>query len=86
MSTHFLNIVWVALLVATVLTWVIGKSALMSVGMVVVILAISAIKGWLIVEDFMALRRVRLLWRAIVLGWLLLTLAVILFAYWLGLK
>lgn len=86
MSTHFLNIVWIALLVATVLTWLIGKSAMMSVGMVVVILVISAIKGWMIIQDFMALRRVRLLWRSIVLGWLVMTLAVILLAYWLGLK
>jgi hypothetical protein len=86
MGTHFLNVIWVALMVATVLTWFIGKSVAMSVGMVVVILVISAVKGWLIIEDFMALRRVRFLWRGIVLGWLLATLAIILLAYWLGIK
>jgi hypothetical protein len=86
MGTHFLNVIWVALMVATMLTWFIGKHWQMSVAMVVAILAISAVKGWLIIYDFMALRRVKFLWRALVLGWLLLTLAVILLAYWLGLK
>lgn len=86
MSVHFLNVIWVALMVATLLTWFIGKSVQMSVGMVIVILVISAVKGWMIIEDFMALRRVRFMWRAFVLGWLLLTLAVILLAYWLGIK
>lgn len=86
MSAHFLNVIWVALMVATVLTWFIGKAGGSSVPMVVAVLLISAVKGWLIIYDFMALRRVRLLWRGIVLGWLLLTLAIILLAYWLGLK
>jgi hypothetical protein len=86
MSAHFLNVIWVALMVATVLTWFIGKSVTMNVGLVVAVLLISAVKGWLIIYDFMALRRVKVLWRGLVLGWLLLTLAVILLAYWLGLK
>jgi hypothetical protein len=86
MNTHLLNVIWVALMVATVLTWFIGKSVTMNVGLVVAVLLISAVKGWLIIYDFMALRRVKVLWRALVLGWLLLTLAVILLAYWLGLK
>lgn len=86
MSIHFLNVIWVALMVATVLTWFIGKSVLMTAPMVAMVLVISAVKGWLIIYDFMALRRVKFLWRALVLGWLLLTLAVILLAYWLGLK
>lgn len=86
MSVHFLNVIWVALMVATVLTWFIGKTGHPSVAMVVAVLVISAVKGWLIIYDFMALRRVRFFWRAVVLGWLLLTLAIILLAYWLGLK
>ncbi len=86
MSVHFLNVIWIALMVATVLTWFIGKTGHLSVAMVVAVLMISAVKGWLIIYDFMALRRVRFFWRAVVLGWLLLTLAIILLAYWLGLK
>jgi len=86
MSAHFLNVIWVALMVATLMTWFIGKSGQMTANTVIAILLIAAVKGWLIVYDFMALRRVKLLWRGIVLGWLLMTLALILLAYWLGLK
>jgi hypothetical protein len=86
MSTHFLNVLWVALMVATVLTWLIGKTGFSGVAAVVGILVIAAIKGWMIIQDFMALRRVTFLWRALVLGWLILVLAIILLAYWLGLK
>jgi hypothetical protein len=86
MSAHFLNVIWIALMVATVLTWFIGKSGQMTTTTIFAILLIAAVKGWLIVYDFMALRRVKFLWRALVLGWLLLTLAIILLAYWLGLK
>lgn len=85
MSIYFLNVILIALMVATVLTWLIGKAGQFTPPLVVAVLVISAIKGWLIVYDFMALRRVKFLWRALVLGWLLATLAVILLAYWLGL-
>ncbi|WP_126446295.1 cytochrome C oxidase subunit IV family protein [Sulfuricystis multivorans] len=86
MNTHLLNVLWVALLVATVLTWLIGKTAHAGPAAVSAILVIAALKGWMIIQDFMGLRRVKLLWRGLVLGWLLVTLAVILIAYWLGLK
>jgi len=86
MSAHFLNVIWIALMVATVLTWFIGESGRTGTSAVIAILLIAAVKGWLIIYDFMALRRVTFLWRGIVLGWLLLTLALILLAYWLGLK
>jgi hypothetical protein len=86
MSTHFLNVLWVALLVATVLTWLIGKTGHTGTAAVAGILVIAAIKGWMIIQDFMALRRVTFLWRALVLGWLILVLAIILLAYWLGIK
>ena len=86
MSPHLLNVIWLALMVATGLTWFIGKSGQMGTTAVIVIMLIAALKGWMIVYDFMALRRVKFLWRALVLGWLLLTLTIILLAYWLGLK
>ena len=86
MAPHLLNVLWIALMVATVLTWMIGKTGYTGTGAVIAILIIAAIKGWMIIQDFMALRRVTFLWRALVLGWLLLTLVIILLAYWLGLK
>lgn len=86
MSVHFLNVVWLALMASTLLTWWIGKTTVLTPALIVVVLAIAGVKGWLIIEDFMALRRVRLLWRGIMLGWLILTLAVVFLAYWLGIR
>jgi hypothetical protein len=86
MSPHVLNLVWVVLMVATGVTWFIGELQAAGPKAVAFILAIAGVKGWLVIEDFMALRRVRFLWRAVVLGWLLLVLAVIMLAYWNGLK
>ncbi|MFN6960854.1 MAG: cytochrome C oxidase subunit IV family protein [Rhodocyclaceae bacterium] len=85
MNSHLLNVLWIALLVATVLTWLIGKAGYAGPAAVIAILLIAGIKGWMIIQDFMGLRRVRLLWRGIVIGWLVVTLAIILIAYWLGL-
>jgi len=86
MSPHILNLVWVVLMAATGVTWFVGEMHAAGPKAVAVILAIAGVKGWLVIEDFMALRRVRLLWRAVVLGWLLIVLAVIMLAYWNGLK
>ncbi len=86
MNTHLLNVLWVALLVATVLTWLIGRAGYVGPLAVSGILVIAAIKGWMIIQDFMGLRRVRPLWRGILLGWLLVTLFIILLAYWIGLR
>jgi hypothetical protein len=86
MSPHILNLVWIVLMAATVVTWFMGELQAAGPKAVALILAIAGVKGWLVIEDFMALRRVRLLWRGVVLGWLLLVLLVIMFAYWQGLK
>lgn len=86
MSPHILNLVWIVLMGATVVTWFVGEMHAAGPKAVSLILAIAGVKGWLVIEDFMALRRVKLLWRAVVLGWLLIVLAVIMLAYWLGLK
>ena len=86
MSSHLLNLVWIVLMVATAVTWFIGELHAAGPKAVALILAIAGVKGWLVIYDFMALRRVKLLWRAVVLGWLLIVLAIIMLAYWLGLK
>lgn len=86
MSPHILNLVWIVLMAATGVTWFMGEMHAAGPKAVAVILAIAGVKGWLVIEDFMALRRVRLLWRAVVLGWLSIVLAVIMLAYWQGLK
>jgi hypothetical protein len=86
MSPHILNLVWVVLMAATAVTWFVGEMHAAGPKAVALILAVAGVKGWLVIEDFMALRRVRLLWRGVVLGWLLIVLLVIMLAYHQGLK
>ena len=49
------------------------------------LLAISIVKGRLVMLDFMGLRGVRFFWRGLLLGWLLLVSALIAVAYWIAL-
>jgi len=52
-----------------------------------VLVAGTVLTWWmgLIIRDFMALRGVKFFWPAMVIGWLLLVLAIIMAAYWKGL-
>mgnify|MGYP000190318261 CR=1 FL=1 len=50
------------------------------------LLAISFVKGRLVVLDFMGLRGVKFFWRGLLIGWLLLVSALIALAYWIALK
>ena len=86
MSPHILNLVWIVLMAATAVTWFVGEIHAAGPKAVALILAVAGVKGWLVIDDFMALRRVKLLWRGVVLGWLLIVLAIIMLAYWQGLK
>ncbi|MCX7897612.1 MAG: cytochrome C oxidase subunit IV family protein [Rhodocyclaceae bacterium] len=86
MNRSVLNLVWVALMAATLLTWGVGKTIAMNATFVMGVLVLAGLKGWLIIEEFMALRRVRWFWRGLLLGWLMLTLFVIFFAYGLSLR
>ena len=63
-----LDLVWAFLIGATVLTWYIGERGAGGMTIVFGLIVISAIKGGLVILDFMALREVRLFWRALVLG------------------
>ena len=50
------------------------------------LLAISIIKGRLVMLDFMGLRGVKFFWRGLMIGWLLLVSALIAIAYWIATK
>ncbi len=76
---------WLLLIAATLLTLAIGEGGATGVGIVALLAAISLIKGCIIILDYMALRHAPLLWRAIVLGWMVLVWTVIAIAYWSGL-
>ena len=80
-----LDRIWIALTLATVLTWWMGTLGATGTLAVSAVLAIAGAKGSYIALDFMALRGVRLFWRALVLGWLALVLGLIGLAYRAGL-
>lgn len=84
MNAGRLDLYWLALAVGTAVTWRLGESGAAGTAAVLGILAIAAVKGIWIIREFMALRRVKLLWPALVIGWLLLVLAIIAATYWRG--
>ncbi len=77
-------LVWILLIVLTLLTWWAGKAGYSGQWLVVALLASIFIKGHFVIADFMGLRGVALLWRALVHGWLVLVLGLIFLAYWIG--
>jgi cytochrome c oxidase subunit 4 len=83
-----INRIWVALLVATGITYWLGETAATEqLGMVpvLVMLTVSLAKGLWVIYDFMELRHAPRLWRWLVCGWLFFVIAMITVAYWLGL-
>lgn len=85
MNARRLDLIFGVLVFGTTATWWLGETGHAGPAAVIAILAIAAIKGVLIVRDFMALRGIGFFWPAMVMGWLLLVLAVILGTYWKGL-
>lgn len=79
------DIAFAVLALATVLMWLTGEYTGRGLGAAFGLLAISFIKGRIVIREFMGLRRVSFKWRALMLGWLLLVLGLIAFAYWRGL-
>ncbi len=73
---------WSALVVATLATLFLGErgGSLMAVAL----LLIATLKGSVVALEFMALRHAGMLWRGLVIGWLLLVCSLIAFAYWKG--
>ena len=90
MNTRQLNFVWVVLMLATLATFAIGEIG-ERIGIagplaMAALLAISIVKGRLVMLDFMGLRGVKFFWRGLLIGWLLLVSALIALAYWIALK
>lgn len=66
----------------TIMSYAIGESETGGLAISLFLLAVGFIKGRLIINDFMELKEVSFLWRAIMFGWLwgvCLSLAVIYF-------
>jgi ABC-type phosphate transport system auxiliary subunit len=84
MNARQLDLIFAALVIGTGITWWLGETGHAGPAAVVAILAIAAVKGVLIIRDFMALRGIGFFWPAMVMGWLLLVLGIILATYWKG--
>jgi hypothetical protein len=84
-----LNRIWLALPLATGVTYWLGESGLSgSAGMVPVLLmfAMAAAKGLWVINDFMELRHAPRMWRVLLVGWLTFVTSMIVLAYWIGLR
>ena len=73
--------VWLLLVIATGLTFAAGEFGTPGRGLILGVLALALFKGSLVILDFMELRHAPPLWRRAVLGWLLLVICGIVFAY-----
>jgi hypothetical protein len=85
MNARRLDFIFAVLLIGTALTWWMGETGHAGPAAVLGILAIAAVKGTLIIRDFMALRGINVFWPTMVIGWLLLVLGIIMGGYWKGL-
>lgn len=68
------NIVWVILVLATSLSYGIAEGhSGQSLGALLVglLFTLAAVKGWLVIDVFMGLRRAPIFWRSIMLAWLM---------------
>ena len=82
MTTLRINTIALLLALATGLSWWLGEDAVLSghhlgTSAVLLVLALSAIKGALIALEFMELRTAPALWRRMVMGWMVVILGVI---------
>jgi cytochrome c oxidase subunit IV len=72
---------WLALLALTALSFGLAESGLSGTAVLVPVLLATLVKGWVVIDRFMGLRQVVALWRWIVLGWLLVVLGLIGYAF-----
>jgi hypothetical protein len=76
--------VWSLLVILTGLTWWAGQMGLGGQYLTLALLLSVFIKGHFVIADFMGLRNVKLMWRVLVHGWLVMVSGLIFLAYWIG--
>jgi len=69
-TVYNVHTIWLLMIVLTLSTYFMGKLGLSGIAVVLFLLFTAVIKGGLIIRDFMELRDVSFLWRAIMYGWL----------------
>jgi hypothetical protein len=80
------NIIWLILVAATALTFELGEHGATGSVALAILLGLTWLKGYLIISDFMELRHAQRLWQILIGGWLCLIIAVITFAYAIGMR
>lgn len=78
---RFATSVWLFLVTLTIVTYFIGEEVGAGKAVMVSVLLIALIKGQLIANYFMGLRRVSWLWRGIILGYFVVVGSMIAIAY-----
>ena len=89
MKPRMLDLVWLALLAATGITWWLGASGALASGrfaMTALVFALAWLKGLVVILEFMELRHAPALWRRALIGALTLVVLLILLAYGLSLR
>lgn len=81
MSTKSATIEWLVLLALTVLTFGLAEAGLSGGTVLAPVLIATLVKGRIVIDRFMALQRVVAPWRWVVLGWLVLVLGLIAYAF-----
>lgn len=79
---------WLILLAVTAATYWIGESGVAGHGSmtpVLILFALTFVKGLVVILDFLELRHAPALWRWVVLIWLAVVLGGIVLAYWISL-
>ena len=65
-----IHTLWIAMLLLTISTYAMGKLGYSGLTIILLLLTTIIIKGVIIIREFMELRGVSFLWRAIMYGWL----------------
>ena len=85
-SKLFPTVIWLVLVALTIVTFSLGEAGMSGKGVMLTLLAITMIKSQLVANYFMALRKTKLLWRAIMFGYFIIVGGLIAMAYLMGLK
>ena len=85
-SMLFSTVIWLVLVVLTIMTFSLGEAGMSGKSVMLTLLAITMVKCQLVANYFMALRKTRLMWRAIMFGYFAIVGSLIALAYLNGLK
>ena len=85
-SKLFPTTIWLVLVALTIVTFSLGEAGMSGKGVMLTLLAITMIKSQLVANYFMALRKTKFLWRAIMFGYFIIVGGLIAMAYLMGLK